>query len=59
MQAQMQALMQFMNQGVQPPQPQQAQPMPQPQGRQPAGNDEGEVAYGDLIIPKTRPTSAR
>ncbi len=54
-QAQMQALMQFMNQGMQPPQPQQAQaqPMPQPQGRQPSGNDDGEVAYGDLIIPKT------
>ena len=53
MQAQMQALMQYMNQGMQPPQVQQSQPAQQAQGRRPSGNDDAEVAYGDLIIPKT------
>ncbi|MBN8709272.1 MAG: hypothetical protein BGO12_13195 [Verrucomicrobia bacterium 61-8] len=51
MQAQMQALTQFMNQqGMPAPQTQQSQPS---QGQSPPPDDEAEVAYGDLIIPKT------
>lgn len=51
MQAQMQALTQFMNQqGMPAPQPQQSQ---QSRSQQPSPDDEAEVAYGDLIIPKT------
>lgn len=53
MQAQMQALTQFMNQqGMPAPQTQQSQQQSS-RSQQQAPDDESEVAYGDLIIPKT------